>query len=268
LLLILAGIGDRLTGDDLAFTLIYLIPVAVASWWIGRTGGLLAAAGATISSVAISRAHLLTLSPLVQAGNALTEAGVFGTVALLLAALRGRIEIESRLARTDPLTGIRNRRAFIDAVEQQIARAGRDHRPFTIGLLDLDGFKHLNDTHGHPAGDEALVAVSSILSRRLRAMDAVARLGGDEFAVLLPETTDRDAAAALTDLVRLVAAAGEERGWGLGLSIGAVTFTSPPEGLDEALRHPDRLLYDAKRAGKGCVHLGTWPHPPSSARSA
>lgn len=174
-LVILAGVGDYVTGDDVASTLIYLAPVAMATWGTGRTGGLCIATAAALISFVANRGHVPPLSPAVQSWNLATELGVFATMAALLTRLKRRLELESERALTDLLTGLMNRRAFQEAASAEIERARHHGRPFTLALLDLDGFKQINDTAGHGAGDRALVAVSGVLRRRLRVVDVVAR---------------------------------------------------------------------------------------------
>ncbi len=104
-----------------------------------------------------------------------------------------RFEMVSRQAFTDALTGLPNRRAFDDRLESETRRSSRYQHPFTLMMLDLDGFKGVNDVHGHPAGDEVLQQVAARLRQSLRDTDFFARYGGDEFAVILPET-DRETA--------------------------------------------------------------------------
>ena len=251
ILVILACIGDYVSADDVAFTLIYLAPVALAAWEAGRTGGLVVAAAAALCALLGNLGHVPPLSPVVQFWNLLTELGVFATVAALLASLKQRLVVESERALTDVLTGLKNRRGFQEAARAEIERARRNQQPFTLALLDLDDFKQVNDTLGHEAGDEVLVAVSDLLRERLRVVDVVCRVGGDEFALLLPETAASEAATAFRDLLTRVSSTMHERGWAVGLSVGAVTFNSAPRSLDDALRETDTLLYEAKRAGKG-----------------
>ena len=101
-----------------------------------------------------------------------------------------RKEAEAQLAHLalhDPLTGLPNRRGLAEAIERAIARAQRSARPLAILALDLDGFKAINDRHGHPAGDTALIEIAARLRRAIRRSDLVARLGGDEFAVIAGE---------------------------------------------------------------------------------
>jgi diguanylate cyclase (GGDEF)-like protein len=262
ILVILAGIGDYVSADDVAFTLIYLAPVALAAWDAGRTSGLVIAAAAALCALLGNLGHVPPLSPVVQFWNLLTELAVFATVAALLASLKQRLAVESERALTDVLTGLKNRRGFQEAALAEIERARRHQQPFTLALLDLDDFKRVNDTLGHEAGDEVLVAVSDLLRERLRVVDVVCRVGGDEFALLLPETAASEAATAFRDLLVRVSSAMHERGWPVGLSVGAVTFNSAPRSLDDALRETDTLLYQAKRAGKGQSRHETFPNAP------
>jgi diguanylate cyclase (GGDEF)-like protein len=262
ILVVLAGIGDYVSADDVAFTLVYLAPVALAAWEAGRTSGMVVAAAAAVCALLGNLGHVPPLSPVVQFWNLLTDLGVFATVAALLASLKQRLVVESERALTDVLTGLKNRRGFQEAARAEIERARRHQQPFTLALLDLDDFKRVNDTLGHGAGDDVLVAVSRLLRERLRVVDVVCRVGGDEFALLLPETVASEAATAFRDLLVGVSIAMRERGWPVGLSVGAVTFNSAPPSLDDALRETDTLLYEAKRAGKGQARHETFPSTP------
>jgi diguanylate cyclase (GGDEF)-like protein len=264
-LVVLAAIGDRITGDDVAFTLVYLVPVAIATWWTGRTSGLIAAVAAGACSLWANRNHFPPLSHAVQFWNAATEAAVLTATAMLLAALNRQLKLESETARTDLLTGLKNRRAFDEAGLAEIDRASRHGRPLTVAILDLDGLKQVNDTLGHKAGDEALVTVADVLRQRLRAIDVVARLGGDEFGVMLPETGALEAATLFDDLLKQVPTITRDRGCPVGLSLGAVTFTTVPENIGDAIREADALLYEAKRAGKGRSRHVSWPSEPEPA---
>ena len=111
----------------------------------------------------------------------------------------------ARMARYDNLTGLLNRQMFVESLERRIARSQRDDTSFAVLYLDLDHFKDVNDTLGHPTGDELLRTVAKRLQANVRAADTVARFGGDEFAVLLNDITDPANAASVTD--RIVQAA-------------------------------------------------------------
>ncbi|HEX2676857.1 MAG TPA: diguanylate cyclase, partial [Polyangiales bacterium] len=105
-----------------------------------------------------------------------------------------------RLTLVDPLTEVSNRRAFTKKLEEEFVRARRYDRPLSLAMLDIDHFKQVNDTHGHPAGDSALIALATACKRMLRVNDFVARYGGEEFALILPETPGEGAALAMNRL--------------------------------------------------------------------
>ena len=155
----------------------------------------------------------------------------------------------------DPLTGLLNRAAFEEALHREVA--GRGDRPALL-LLDLDGFKAVNDTLGHLAGDDVLVAVARVLQAGVRASDAVGRLGGDEFAVLLPATTAPTGERLAHRLLGLVAADPElsDPRARVGVSIGLARLEgrSTAEALVAAA---DEAMYQAKRSGGQRVVLAT-----------
>ncbi len=155
------------------------------------------------------------------------------------------------LADHDPLTRLLNRRAFVKRLEGEVARTSRYGRPFGLVLIDLDGFKQLNDHFGHPAGDDALQLVGSVLSRALRRSDDAFRLGGDEFALILAEASREDARMVVSRTQRLLAGIPDERFRGVGASFGCACCPEDslePHGL---FRRADEALYEAKRTGVG-----------------
>lgn len=243
---------DQSTGRDGLFTLIYLLPVAVASWIGGLAAGALAALASALASGWIN--HATSPAPIaLRAWNATTELVIFLGAADLLDALHARLSTEAQRARTDVLTGLPNRRAFLDAAELEIERQRRVSRPLTFALLDLDEFKLVNDRLGHATGDLVLAGLADLLHQRLRRVDLAARLGGDEFALLLPETDGGQCRVLLEALRARFDELVHEHGWPVGLSVGAVTFLLPPHDVEAALRAADEQLYAAKRAGKGRV---------------
>jgi diguanylate cyclase (GGDEF)-like protein len=243
---------DHGTGRDGLFTLLYLLPVAVASW----TGGFLPGAAAALASALTSAwiHHAASSGPVVlRLWNALSELVIFLGAADLLDALHARLRLEVRHAHTDVLTALPNRRAFLGVAEHELERQRRAVRPLTLALLDLDDFKMVNDRLGHATGDLVLASLAELLRQRLRRVDLAARLGGDEFALLLPETGTEQARTVLTAMRTRFDELVRERRWPVGLSVGAVTFLQAPRDVEEALRLADDQLYAAKRAGKGCL---------------
>ena len=162
---------------------------------------------------------------------------------------RRRQEAELRhLAEHDPLTGLLNRSAFALALEQHLARVRRYGGEGALLMADLDGFKRVNDLHGHAAGDELLTACADALRGRLRESDAIARLGGDEFAVLLRGGGSEEAEI----VARSLLAAVEHATLGaITASVGVASVGAGACRADELLRGADRAMYRAKRAGGG-----------------
>ncbi len=177
-----------------------------------------------------------------------------------LSDLASKNEILEKLALTDALTGLANRRAFGEALEAELARVRRHGRPASLLFLDLDHFKGVNDAHGHPVGDEVLAGFSQVLKRGSRRGDLAARIGGEEFAILLPATS-RVPAALVAERVRR---ATEGRPLGrsvpvpVTVSVGVVStedLPAPPDAA-ELLRRADAALYRAKAEGRNRVATG------------
>jgi diguanylate cyclase (GGDEF)-like protein len=154
-------------------------------------------------------------------------------------------------ARRDRLTRLWNTRYFHDALDLEIDRCRRYGRPFGLLLLDLDGFKAVNDSAGHLAGDHVLQVVGRVLHENSRASDIPARLGGDEFAVILPEASSLTVRRSAAKLCGLVAEAEFPPGLPpVTVSVGGIAFTRAPESGKAALHAADEALYAAKREGK------------------
>jgi diguanylate cyclase (GGDEF)-like protein len=176
-------------------------------------------------------------------------ASVAVLVAIRESLLREREALRD-VALSDPLTGIANRRMLLARADYEIARHHRARRSFALVMLDLDGFKLLNDRFGHPAGDDLLRDVALALSRSMRAQDTVARIGGDEFCVLAPETDELGTHRLAVRIARAVSAvsAGVESVRG---SVGIAVF--PGDGVTAAtlLLAADEKLLSAKRERRG-----------------
>ncbi|HEX6019402.1 MAG TPA: diguanylate cyclase [Burkholderiaceae bacterium] len=171
--------------------------------------------------------------------------------------LEGELRRLSEEVSTDALTQVANRRGLLLAFDAERSRAQRDGVALSVGLIDIDNFKKLNDSLGHAAGDEALKALAAQVRQSLRPSDHVARFGGEEFVVLLPGTARDDAQALLARLQRALSASlfmHEGREVFVTFSAG-VTVLREGEALDSALERADRALYEAKRTGKNrtCV---------------
>jgi two-component system, cell cycle response regulator len=161
-------------------------------------------------------------------------------------------------ASADELTGLFNRRILTMHLEHEVSRADRFGTDFCLLMMDLDGFKAINDQYGHAAGDRVLVAVGGLLRRSLRTVDVIARLGGDEFAILLPHT-NAALGACIAERLRvsideLPIALGESPELvNVGASFGCVGSPDVEGSADHALRQADLALYEAKRRGRNQV---------------
>jgi diguanylate cyclase (GGDEF)-like protein/PAS domain S-box-containing protein len=172
---------------------------------------------------------------------------------------RKRFETELQyLADHDPLTGIYNRRRFAAELERELAAAVRYSTGGALLILDLDAFKLVNDSRGHTAGDELLVAVARAIKGRVRTSDIVGRLGGDEFGIVLPHA-DRDQAVATAESLRAVVGAAVDVHGGamVTTSVGVATFGhhEDPRGVERLVTDADAAMYSAKQAGRDRVHV-------------
>lgn len=182
-----------------------------------------------------------------------TVASVAGVVSNMIERISFVTHLEE-LTRTDPLTGVANRLGLVERVTHDLARAGRDERPVSVVMIDLDHFKAYNDTWGHLAGDQALKAVASVLHSRARSADFVARFGGEEFCVCLPDTDESGALKLVEDQrsqVQQIAARSR-----LTFSAGIACWDGT-ESAEDLLARADRALYAAKMAGRDRSELAS-----------
>jgi diguanylate cyclase (GGDEF)-like protein len=164
---------------------------------------------------------------------------------------RHRLQADLRaMSLTDPLTGLYNRRGFLMFAEQQLKMAHRFGQGLLLLFADLDDFKQINDTAGHPVGDQALQEAAAALRETFRASDILARLGGDEFAVVAINALDQDAGAVLVRLRRNLEARNAARSgaYRLSMSIGSVRCQADhPRSVEELLAEADARMYEDKR---------------------
>jgi diguanylate cyclase (GGDEF)-like protein len=169
----------------------------------------------------------------------------------------------TRDALHDPLTGLANRALFLDRLQHALSATGRHRAPLATIVLDLDGFKEINDSYGHSVGDELLCAVAKRLTDAVRSVDTVARLGGDEFALVIEDVDDAGKEIAIERVKRALAAPfliqGQPRQ--IGGSFGMVLSRGNIDSPDDLLRRADMAMYEAKRKGKyGHVIFETGMH--------
>jgi diguanylate cyclase (GGDEF)-like protein len=172
-----------------------------------------------------------------------------------LAAVNSRLE---RLTVTDDLTGLFNRRHAMCRLEEAWALVDRYGRPLSIGMIDIDHFKQINDNYGHDAGDAVLRRIAGILREQTRGTDAVCRVGGDEFLIVFPAQTIEESAVCaercrMETMKRTLNLGGKEIG--VSISIGLATRTTSMTHYPDLLKAADEALYAAKRAGRRVVRI-------------
>jgi diguanylate cyclase (GGDEF)-like protein len=175
-----------------------------------------------------------------------------------------------RRAGIDELTGLCNRYIFMPVLEAELGRTLRHNRPFSLAMLDIDHFKHINDSRGHMFGDKVLKALARFMQSEVRTIDVVCRFGGEEFCILLPETSLNFAAYAMERLREKLEKEGldvDGERIRLTVSIGLVSFTGGDETQEGLLKRADQLLYAAKHGGRNLL-MTEAPVVPENTRAA
>jgi diguanylate cyclase (GGDEF)-like protein len=250
-LLAVFGIADYWTRWELSFSLFYLIPIMLVTWYGARITGIVVSvlSGGVwfFSDITTAPAYSHLLDPY---WNAFVRIGICLLVNFIFHSLRESMQRERELSRVDPLTGAKNGRALYEIAGAEIERSRRTGRPIAVAFLDIDNFKEINDSSGHARGDALLRVVAEGLKTHLRISDVVARLGGDEFALLLPETDGPDSLAVVDRMSRRLTDALRKDGWSVTFSIGIAAFGTPPRSVDDMIQRADSLMYQAKNNGK------------------
>ncbi len=243
--------GARLAG---------IIAILILAINVIRGGGAVLHIGGEVSMVRFNEFQAVLILLLVF----LSMAWNFGFVLMAIDRLRAEV---AELALLDDLTGVANRRQLLRRLGEECAIAQRTAEPFALLVIDLDGFKEINDTHGHAAGDACLQHFALMAQTRLRPGDLLARTGGDEFCILLPVTTLREGAM----IARRVLEACREDAAGcvgtdipIAASIGVAQWTRQiGPHTDRLIAAADQALYEAKKGGKN-RYAAYNPAPPAS----
>lgn len=254
LLMALIGCFDYFIGPEVATSIFYVLPIAIVSWFGSKNLGVFGAVLASLTWLVTDHYSGMVYSHIsILYWNALVRFGMFYIIAFLLAGFREKLKTEEEAADTDVLTGALNSRAFYKLLASERARCLRYERPLSLAFIDLDNFKHVNDTYGHAAGDALLQQVVAILQAQTRKTDVVARLGGDEFVVLLIEAEKTRAAAATKNLQDKLLNGMRESARPVTFSIGLVTFETVPAEGQQMIKMADDLMYEVKKRGKNNI---------------
>ncbi len=253
-LVLLVGVLNHLAGPEHSSPGLYLVTILLVTWFTERWIGFILSVLGALTWLIVDLTSGATYSYLdLPYWNGIKRLSSFLILTIIVSMLKDTLTQEKEISRIDFLTGIRNRRYFIELVNMEINRAHRYERPITMVCLDLDNFKVVNDCFGHITGDFLLRLVAHTILENIRVTDTVARLGGDEFGILMPET-GRDVAEVMMQRIQEInLEIMRKHGWPVTLSIGVVTFTSPPSTVDDVLKISDRLMYAAKENGKNSI---------------
>jgi diguanylate cyclase (GGDEF)-like protein len=270
---VVLALFDAAGHHSLPLEAFYVAPVIAVAWLTDSTiYGLAVALAAALMRPA--EALALAAPPLGPHPIALLAIGALGQFLLyllvltLLASVRQNLKRRETEALRDSLTGIANQRAFAATAEAELERSRRYRHQISLLYLDVDDFKAVNDRCGHGEGNRLLRRLVAVICASLRTVDTAARLGGDEFAILMPETGSR-AAGQLAE--RLMAALEDETTSDkapLTCSLGLVTFRFPPASVDALLEAGDRLMYEAKAAGKNRLRQAVLPADSANSNAA
>jgi diguanylate cyclase (GGDEF)-like protein len=254
---LLTGWLDLELGQSVHLFVFHLAAIGAITWRFGRRPGAVIAGLSGFIWLMSGNSFTQSELRLGQYWNLLSEVLIFFALTLVLARLRDAFDEARKASETDMLTGVNNRRALMRVAAQELRRAQRYRAPMTVLYLDLDNFKAVNDTQGHPVGDALLTLVAQTIQHAIRRVDAVARLGGDEFALIMPDTTREAAQVVAKKLQRALDEQMLRYRWPVTFSIGVVSFEPPPQTLsvDDMLRHADIAMYKAKLAGKNRIQV-------------
>lgn len=240
---------DTIAPSAISFRILYVFPLALFSIHIeSRTNFSI-----SLTAIALGVAYSIFQLPLPLSARytqfALGTSAFFFVAYLVRTGRLHYLEIQ-RLATHDVLTGLRNRQALQIALESEMARLARYGTLFSLAIIDLDGFKQLNDSRGHDQGDAALRLTGQILSSTTRRTDTLARIGGDEFALLMPNTGTHECERTCSMLVEKIGRGMADAGFAVTASIGATAFNVAPESAVQAIKRADEAMYLAKGQGK------------------
>ena len=253
-LVISLGFIDKITGPEISFSIFYLLPIILVTWFSNKWIGIL---------ISIASAITWLLADLMSGGtyshriipywNTLVRLGFFMIIIYILLRLKSALELEKLLSRIDSLTGVANGKYFIEMVNGELIRSSRDNHPFTIAYMDLDNFKAVNDRFGHNEGDIVLCTVANTIRSNIRATDIVGRLGGDEFAILFPEMEAEKSQVVIRKIHKSLLDTVLENRWPITVSIGVGTFIGSQLSVDEIIIMTESLMYSVKNAGKNRI---------------
>lgn len=245
---------DFLTGYEWVWSLLYLAPIALITWYAGRDAGLAASiVGGLVAYLLDLQSGPSSTAPAVFVWNGVIRLGFFLAASLLVVNWKKAHLHAKSLIRIDSLTGAANARYFSELVGMEVERTRRTQRPFTIACMGLTDFKALSGSLSMSAGDDALRAVAARARSTLRKVDVVARLAGDQFAFLLPETAQLGSQTAMTRLQTGLLDEMRKNNWSVNLSMGVITCLKAGQSGEELIRSACQVMDAARQGGNNAI---------------
>jgi diguanylate cyclase (GGDEF)-like protein len=253
------GFLDYQSGNEFTFSLFYLAPILLVTWVSNLKVGQFLSLLSALTLLGVQTALGLEYShPIFYFLNTVVRTAIYFILTALVDQLKKTQKKDQLAARTDFVTGIANRRYFIELLETEVERSRRYPHPITVVYMDMDNFKQVNDLFGHKMGDEVLRYIASTLKSQLRNTDIIARLGGDEFALLLLSARLQEAGIVISKVRTSLAEEMKQRNWPVTFSIGAVICIAPPHSADQIIDMADQLMYEVKNSTKNDVRFAVW----------
>jgi len=250
---------ELFSNPEISIALLYLIPVAVAAWFIGKTFGIAISAFIVVmwTFAEITKGKVYS-SGSIYYWYTITRLIFFVAVTTLLARLKTALSAERIMSRRDFLTDVMNSRSFYELATVELERCRRHNGVLSVSYMDMDNLKAINDNFGHSKGDDVLRIVAGTIKENLRKTDIVARMGGDEFIILFPETEYKTADKAVKKIQNALKHKKSLRKFSISFSIGILTCESCPESIDKMIEIVDSLMYSIKNHKKNGVAHSTY----------
>ena len=246
-LVLVIGYVDLLTGYEVSFSIFYVLPIALASWFTSkRIGYLFCGLCAIVWLLADFGSGHVYSNPLIPYWNMGVRLGFFFIIALILAELGFRLDREAELARRDFVTGLPNRRHFQELFELELSRNTSPEKPQTLAYFEWGALTRVNEKLGFTVGDQALRDIGEIITRKAPRQDLVGRIGPARFAMYLPNTAVDSARALITEVVKDLRLFEKQRGRQAMFCVAVLTCIPQPEHVESFLEEVERELEGVK----------------------
>ena len=252
---ILLGIIDVQSGFEAQLHFLYVVPIALASWFVNRRAGIYIA---ILCDIVVLAAEVIGgrqySSRWIFHWNFLMRGGLFVFVALAVSQLRSKFDTLSDLASRDLLTGLPNGRAFYDLTSREINNAS-DHQPLSLAFLDVDGFTWINHRFGYATGDQMLCMIAQTIKQNVPRPELVGRVGGTAFALLLPNVASQDASAILEKIQKELKEGRRKHAQPVNFYISAVACAKAPRSIAELMHEAESRMTRMKGSSKDTIEI-------------